>query len=566
MQSTMMATPLSLNHLLERAGQLFHRNEIVSRLPDKSLRRHTYGEFYRRTRSLAATLQKLGLKKGDRVATLCWNHHAHLECYFGIPAAGGVMHTLNLRLSPDEIGWIAGDAQDRFLVVDDVLLPLYQQVAPLHRFEQVIVFPFSGAPVPEGFTDYEALLAEADPQGFRYAAHEEDDPVAMCYTSGTTGRPKGVAYSHRSTILHTLVASLGDFWGLRGTDIVMPVTPMFHANSWGMPYGAVMMGVKLVFPGPHLHPEDLLDLMQVEPPTLSLGVPTIWMSLIQTYDAAQAPDSPHHGRWKLPRGMRSLVGGAAVPEALIRAFDRHGIWIEQGWGMTETSPVCTISYPRAELQGASDDEKYRRAAMAGVPVPLVDLRVWGDQGEQPWDGKSVGEIQVRGPFITGSYYHPQEASPRPPKGALPGSGRPSAGHHVPVSPEKFTEDGWLRTGDVACVDELGFVRITDRTKDLIKSGGEWISSVDLENALMAHPAVAEAAVIAIPDEKWSERPLACVVLKKGGDAHPGELNEHLLKHSFARWQLPERYEFIAAVPRTSTGKFWKLKLRERFPR
>jgi fatty-acyl-CoA synthase len=542
MQSTMMTTPLSLNDLLERAGRLFHRNEIVTRLPDKSLRRHSYGEFHRRTRALASALRKLGLAKGDRVATLCWNHHAHLECYFGIPAAGGVTHTLNLRLSPDEIGWIAGNAKDRFLVIDDVLLPLYQQFAALHAFEKVIVFPFAGGAVPPQFTDYEQLLATGDPDGFEYVPHAEDDPVAMCYTSGTTGRPKGVVYSHRSTILHTLVASLGDFWGLRGTDVVLPVTPMFHANSWGMPYGAVMMGVKLVFPGPHLHPEDLLDLMQLEPPTLSLGVPTIWMSLIQTYDATQAPDSPHHGRWKLPRGMRSLVGGSAVPEALIRAFDRHGIWIEQGWGMTETSPVCTVSYPRAELRDAGDDEKYRRAAMAGVPVPLVDLRVVGDQGVQPWDGRSVGEIQVRGPFITGSY------------------------HEVPVSPEKFTADGWLRTGDVASVDELGFVRITDRTKDLIKSGGEWISSVDLENALMAHPAIAEAAVIAIPDEKWSERPLACVVVKKGMDVHPGQLNELLLQHGFAKWQLPERYEFIEAVPRTSTGKFWKLKLRERFPR
>lgn len=542
MKSTMMDAPLSLNHLLERAGKLFARNEIVSRLPDKSLRRHSYGEFHRRTRGLAAALQALGLSKGDRVATLCWNHHAHLECYFGIPAAGGVMHTLNLRLSPDEIGWIAGDAKDRFLVIDDVLLPLYRQFAHLHAFEKVIVFPFSGAAVPDGFENYEALLDRADADGFVYADHAEDDPVSMCYTSGTTGRPKGVAYSHRSTVLHTLVASLGDFWGLRGTDVVLPVTPMFHANSWGIPYGAVMMGVKLVFPGPHLHPEDLLDLMQSEPPTLSLGVPTIWMGLIQAYDAAQQPGSPHHGRWRLPRGMRSLVGGAAVPEALIRAFDRHGIWIEQGWGMTETSPVCTVSYPRAELGAASDDEKYRRAAMAGVPVPLVDLRVWGEEGEQSWDGKSVGEIQVRGPFITGSY------------------------HEVPNDPAKFTADGWLRTGDVASVDELGFVRITDRTKDLIKSGGEWISSVDLENALMAHPAVAEAAVIAIPDPKWSERPLACVVLKPGADAHPGDFNAHLLKHGFAKWQLPERYEFIDAVPRTSTGKFWKLKLRERFPK
>jgi fatty-acyl-CoA synthase len=319
------------------------------------------------------------------------------------------------------------------------------------------------------------------------------------------------------------------------------VTPMFHANSWGMPYGAIMMGVKLVFPGPHLHPDDLLDLMQLEPPTLSLGVPTIWMSLIQTFDAAQAEGSSNHGRWKLPKGMRSLVGGAAVPEALIRAFDRHGIWILQGWGMTETSPVCTIAYPRAELRDAPQDEKYRRAAMAGVPVPLVDLRVRGDEGgDQPWDGKSVGEIQVRGPFITGSY------------------------HQVPLAADKFTADGWLRTGDVASVDSLGFVKISDRTKDLIKSGGEWISSVDLENALMAHPAVAEAAVIAIPDLKWSERPLACVVLKPGQKATPEEFNAHLLQHSFAKWQLPDRYEFIDAVPRTSTGKFWKMKLRERF--
>ena len=542
MHTTMMDVPLSLNSLLERAGQLFSSNEIVSRRPDKTLVRHTYGEWYRRTRSLAAALKALGIDKGDRVATLCWNHHAHLECYFGIPAAGAVMHTLNIRLAPDEIGWIAGDARDRVLIVDDVLLPLYRQFADLHRFEHVIVYAFSGQPVPDGFTDYDALIGAADGAAFRYVDHAETDPVAMCYTSGTTGRPKGVAYSHRSTVLHTLVASLGDFWGLKGSDVVLPVTPMFHANCWGVPYGAVMMGTKLVFPGPHLHPEDLLDLITAEQPTLSLGVPTIWMGLIQTFDAALQADHPHYGRWKLPRGMRSLVGGAAVPESLIRAFDQHGIWLLQGWGMTETSPLATVSYPKAELRNVSMDERYRRAAMAGVPVPLVDLRLRGDDGQDaPWNGQAMGEIQVRGPFITGSY------------------------HGVPVSQEKFTADGWLRTGDVAAVDELGFVRITDRTKDLIKSGGEWISSVDLENALMAHPAVAEAAVIAIPDEKWSERPLACVVFKKGQSAQPPELSAHLMRHHFAKWQLPDRYEFIDALPRTATGKFWKLKLRELYP-
>ena len=538
--STMMKVDLSINHFLDRAGTLFPTNEIVSRLPDKTLVKHTYAQFYERTRSLAQGLKDLGLKKGDRVATLCWNHHAHLECYFGIPAAGGVMHTLNLRLSPDEIAWIANDAQDRFLIIDDILLPLYRQIEHKYKFEKVIVFPFSGAQVPAEFVDYESWLASTDSSHFDYAPHSEDDPVSMCYTSGTTGRPKGVVYSHRSTVLHTLVASLGDFWSLRGTDVVLPVTPMFHANSWGIPYGAVMMGVKMVFPGPHLHPDDLLDLMQLEPPTLSLGVPTIWMGLIQAYEAALTQQP---GRWKLPAGMRSLVGGAAVPEALIRAFDKHGIWILQGWGMTETSPVCTISYPKAELRDAPMEERYRRAAMAGIPVPLVDLRIRNDEGQdQAWDGQHVGELQVRGPFITGSY------------------------HHVPVSEDKFTGDGWLRTGDVASVDSMGFVRITDRTKDLIKSGGEWISSVDLENALMAHPSIAEAAVIAIPDEKWSERPLACVVAKPGQTPQAEELAAHLLKMGFAKWQVPDRYEWIASVPRTSTGKFYKLKLREMFPK
>ena len=549
MRSTMMSVPLSLNHLLERAGSLFAGQEIVSRLPDKSLRTQTYAQFYRRSRQLAAALKGLGLKKGERVATLSWNHHAHLECYFGIPAAGGVMHTLNLRLAADEIGWIAADAEDRFLVVDDILLPLWRQFAGLHAFEKVIVFPFSGAPVDTaaGLVDYEALLASSDGDTLAYEPHDENDAVAMCYTSGTTGRPKGVVYSHRSTVLHSLVGCMGDNWALKASDVLLPVTPMFHANCWGVPYGAVMTGAKIVFPGPHLHPDDLLDLIRDQPPTLALGVPTIWLGLIQRLERADAEEP---GRWRLPEGLRSMVGGAAVPESLIRAYAKHGVWILQGWGMTETSPLATVSTPQRDRGEA---EMFRRAAMAGVPVPLVDVRIRADDGEDaPRDGQSVGEIQCRGPFITGSYYQGASAA----SGAM-------------ASDDKFTADGWLRTGDVAAIDALGFVRITDRTKDLIKSGGEWISSVDLENALMAHPAIAEAAVIAIPDPKWSERPLACIVLKpgQGGDVEllAAALAVHLLGHGFAKWQLPERYEVIDAVPRTSTGKFWKLKLRERFP-
>lgn len=312
--STMMDDELSLNLLLERAGRLFGSSALVSRRPDKSLVRHTYAQWYQRTRALAAALQGLGVRKGDRVATLCWNHHAHLECYFGIPAAGAVMHTLNLRLPPAEIGWIAADGGARVLVVDDILLPLYRQFAHLHRFEHVVVFPFSGEPIDyRDCRDYEQLLGQADGVAFQYVPHSERDPVAMCYTSGTTGQPKGVVYSHRSAMLHTFTASLPDYWDLRGQDVVMPVTPMFHANSWGIPYGAVMLGCKMVFPGPHLHAEDLMDLMTEEQPTFSLGVPTIWMGIAQGYAAAQDPSHPNYGRWRLPRVCARSLAGRRCP-------------------------------------------------------------------------------------------------------------------------------------------------------------------------------------------------------------------------------------------------------------
>ena len=531
-RSTMQRVPLSVNQLLERGGRLYPDSEIVSRLPDKSLRRDRFADFYRRARGLAAALLAAGLNRGDRVATLCWNHYAHLECYFGIPAAGGVMHTLNLRLAPEEIGWIANHAKDRFLIVDDVLLPLFEQFKARVAFEKIIVVPFSGASVLPAYLNYENFI-EKESATFSYVPHEEDDPVAMCYTSGTTGRPKGVVYSHRSTVIHTLMANQPDHWGLSASDSVLPATPMFHANCWGMPYACVMMGIKMIFPGPHLHPEDLLDLLMAEQPTYALGVPTIWMTMLQLLDSK--PE-----RYRLPPNMRMLVGGAPVPEAMIRAYKRHGAQICHGWGMTEMSPLGTVSYIKPELQQLGEEERFSRYAMAGVPAPIMDLRLVAEDGSEcPWDGKAVGEVQVRGPFIAGGY------------------------HEVPNEAENFTADGWLRTGDVATMDPHGYLRITDRSKDLIKSGGEWISSVDMENLLMAHPAVLEAAVIAIPDPKWTERPLACVVLKPGKVATPDELRAHL-SASFIKWQLPDRFEFLDAIPRTSTGKFWKVKLRERF--
>ena len=531
-RSTMQRVPLSLNQILERAGRIFPRSEIVSRMPDKSLARYRFADFYARARKLASGLKTLGLQKGDRVATLCWNHYAHLEAYFGIPAAGGVMHTLNLRLAPNEIAWIANHARDRFLIVDDVLLPLLDHFREQVPFEKIIVVPLTKARVNTPFMDYEAFLATA-PETFDYAPHDEDDPIAMCYTSGTTGRPKGVVYSHRSTVIHTLMANQPDHWGLSAKDSVCPVTPMFHANCWGIPYACAMLGIKLVFPGPHLHPEDLLDLFRREKPTYVLGVPTIWLTMAQLLESQ--PEN-----YKLPPGMRMLVGGAAVPESLIRTYAKHGAHVTQGWGMTEMSPVGSIAYVKPDLIGADDDTRFKLYATAGLPAPVMDIRIVGDNGEaQPWDGKSVGEIQVRGPFIAGGY------------------------HDTPTEPEKFTADGWLRTGDVAAIDANGYIRISDRTKDLIKSGGEWISSVEMENQLMAHAAVQEAAVIAVADAKWGERPLACVVTKQGKSATADDLRAHLAA-SFAKWQLPDRFEFLDAIPRTSTGKFWKAKLRERF--
>lgn len=531
LQGTMMQYGLTLTSFLERAGKFFPGVEVISRSPDNSVRRSTYSDLYRRARALGASLQLAGLRKGDRVATLMWNHSTHLEAYFGIPAVGGVVHTLNLRLHPDELAFIANHAQDRWLIVDDVLLPIYERFADKVSFERVFVVPFGGSPTPSRYEDYESFLVQGGGRP-TYANLDENAAVAMCYTSGTTGKPKGVAYSHRALVLHSLSISLPDNFAMSRMDSVLPAMSMFHANAWGLPHAAVMNGCRLVFPGPNLQPEALLELLSSESVTLTGAVPTVWLGVIDCLE-----HDP--GRWKLAEGLRIIVAGSAAPESLFRRFDKFGVRVIQPWGMTETTPIATTSTLKPEMAGWSEDRKYEIRAKQGLPSPLVEMRAVADNGEIPWDGETFGELQVRGPFIATAYYN------------------------LPEAQDRWTDDGWLRTGDVVTIDAEGYMKITDRTKDLIKSGGEWISSVDLENALVGHPSIKEAAVVAIPHPKWQERPLACVVLKDGARVSNEELRT-FLGDRFAKWQLPDGFVFLAELPHTSTGKLLKSQLRQQF--
>ena len=528
----MMDFPLTLTHFLERAKALFPRTEIVSRTPDRSIHRSTYAELHRRSSQLAGALARLGARPGDRVASLSWNHHRHLELYFGVPCSGAVLHTLNLRLHPTEIGYIAQHAEDRFVFVDRSLLPLFNQFAShVRSFERVIVIDDGTAhPLPSGALDYEELLAR-EATHFDFPVLDERSAAIVCYTSGTTGNPKGVVLSHRSTVLHSLVSCMTDTLAVSETDTILPVVPMFHANAWGLPYSAICAGAKLVFPGPHLDPTSLLDLMATEKVTVAGGVPTIWLGILALLD--QDPK-----KWDLSAMKSMVIGGSAAPASLIDGFQkRHGLGVTHAWGMTELNPLGTLARIKHGLQGGDDETKLSLRASQGYPVPFIEQRHVDEDGKVlPWDAETMGELQVRGPWVASSYYG--------------GEGQ-----------DRFTSDGWFKTGDVVTIDAEGYLRITDRSKDVIKSGGEWISSVALENALMSHPAVLEAAVFAARDPKWAERPLAAVVFKEGKSATAAELGTHL-EGRFAKFWLPDDYIAMKQIPRTSTGKFLKSKLRE----
>jgi fatty-acyl-CoA synthase len=529
MKSTMMPSPLLISSMLDRAGKLFPGVEIVSSRPDGSRHRYTNADLHRRSRQLAAALLRAGLGKGDRVATLMWNCSEHLEAYFGVPESGGIVHTLSLRQHPDELAYIMNHAADRFLIVEDVLLDVFERIRYRVRCERVLVVDRGSGKLPEGTEPYEDFIA--GPSDPRDPGLTEDNACAMCYTSGTTGRPKGVLYSHRAIALHTLAISLPDQIGISRFDTVLPIVPMFHANAWGVPFAATMNGSKQVMPGRNLQPEALLDLIQQEQVTLVGGVPTIWLSILNALDREP-------GRWKLPGGLRVFVGGAAAPESMIRRFDKLGVRLIHGWGMTETTPVATVSTLKPEMMSWSEDERYALRARQGLPLPFIETRAVDDQVEVSWDGETAGELEVRGPWVAASYFNADQ-------------------------PDKWTADGWFRTGDVVTIDSGGYVKITDRAKDLIKSGGEWISSVDLENTLVGHEAVREAAVIAVPHPKWQERPLAVVILKEGRTAEPAELRAFLAE-TFATWQLPDAFVFVSQLPYTATGKVMKRKLREDF--
>ena len=529
---------LTIPAIMRRADAMFGHVALVGRSASGAVERSSYADMIRRAKQLAVALQTLGVGFGDRVGTLAWNTPQHMEAYFAVPAIGAVLHTLNLRLHHDDLSYIVTHAGDRVILVDQSLLPLLERMTLPPSVEHVVVIGerrdgHDAPDLPRGAIGYETLVASGNPERFAYLDLDERDAAAMCYTSGTTGRPKGVVYSHRTIALQAMNQTTADAFGVCQRDVILAVVPMFHINGWGLPFAAALVGARLVLPGPSLDPRSLLELITSERVTLSAGVPTVWLGVLHALDNQSCTGDL--------TSLRALaIGGSAAPPALMRGYqERYGVRVVHAWGMTETAAVATVCALPADMDDATLDAQYAWRAKQGTPLPFIEIRARGDAGLVPWDGQTMGELEVRGITVASAYYCD------------------------PGAADRFTDDHWFRTGDVVTITAGGCIDLRDRSKDLIRSGGEWISSVALENALMGHPAVAEAAVIAVPDPTWDERPLAVVVLKSGEQVSPEDLRQHLAP-DFAKWWLPDRIEFVDAIPRTSTGKFLKTALRERF--
>ncbi|MFC4034042.1 long-chain fatty acid--CoA ligase [Streptomyces polygonati] len=539
MLSTMQDTPLLVSRILEHGRTVHHRSKVTTWTGEGEPRRRTFREIGDRASQLANALRdELGVTEQSVVGTLMWNNCEHLEAYLALPAMGAVLHTLNLRLPAGQLVWIVNHAADRVILVNGTLLPLLAPLLPrLESVEHLVVVGPGDLSLLDGHRPavhaYEALLA-GRPTTYDWPELDERDAAAMCYTSGTTGDPKGVVFSHRSVYLHSLQVNTTESMGLSSHDTSLPVVPMFHVNAWGLPHAAFMSGINLLMPDRFLQPGPLAEMIESERPTHAAAVPTIWQGLLAELTAK-------------PRDVSSMrqvtIGGSACPPALMKAFDEQlGVRLCHAWGMTETSPLGTVAQSPA---GVSGEEEWAYRITQGRFPASVEPRLIGPDGSvMPWDGRSAGELEVRGPWIAAAYYG--------------GAGK------EPLRPEdKFSPDGWLRTGDVGVISDDGYLTLTDRAKDVIKSGGEWISSVELENELMAHPDVVEAAVVAVPDERWGERPLATVVLREGATADYRDLLA-FLRDRIARWQVPERWAIVPAVPKTSVGKFDKKVIRKAY--
>ncbi len=536
MQGLMMNTPLVITGIMDFAERNFPDSRIVSVTSDEGIQSRSYADTFRRARRLANGLMRLGVRSGDRVATLAWNDHRHFEIYYAVSCSGAVCHTINPRLFPDQIAYIINHAADRWIFADPMFAPLLEALWPRLQGTEGVIFLADEVGLPatgiDTTKDYEGLLAE-ESETFDWPALDERTASALCYTSGTTGHPKGVLYDHRSTVIHAYAACLPDVMALRNRDSVLAVVPMFHANAWSLPYACPMVGADLVLPGPKMgDPQALADLIDAQGVTVTMGVPTVWLGLLAYLKKT--------GR-RVDSLERMVVGGAACPESLMRTFrDDYGVEVHHSWGMTEMSPLGVLNSATKALDHLPAPQREAARLKQGRGVFGVEMRIVDESGrELPWDGVTSGALQVRGPWVCGAYFRPDEPDPA------------------------HREDGWFDTGDVATIDEMGFMQITDRAKDVIKSGGEWISSIELENVAMGHPEVAEAAVIGIAHPKWGERPLLIVVPEDGSDPDRGRVLQWL-QDKVAHWWLPDDILFVDEIPHTATGKIAKTELRRRY--